>query len=51
MLLLAVIAAATYSLAVYGEQNVLGWGVDPDRYRAACPDYRHYSMAPQYVPL
>ena len=23
--------------------------VDPNKYRAACPDYKQYSMRPQYV--
>ena len=26
------------------EQEVLGSGVDGERYRTACPDYKHYSM-------
>ncbi|KAL8761179.1 MAG: hypothetical protein Q9184_002669 [Pyrenodesmia sp. 2 TL-2023] len=35
-----------YGSGVYDGQDVLGWGADPNKYKAACPDYRHYSMVP-----
>ena len=31
------------------KQEALGFGVDGESYRTACPDYRHYSFIPQYV--
>ena len=31
------------------EQEALGFDYDPVRYKAACPDYRHYAVIPQYV--
>ena len=31
------------------EQNILGSGIDPEKYKPACPDYLHYSVVPQYV--
>lgn len=30
-------------------QEVLGSGIDGERYKTACPDYKHYSVVPQYV--
>ena len=30
-------------------QEVLGYGIDGERYRTACPDYKHYATTPQYV--
>lgn len=47
--LLAALAAGSYAMSAFGEQDVLGYGIDPEKYRAACPDYRHYSMMPQYA--
>ncbi|KAG8527469.1 uncharacterized protein KY384_007621 [Bacidia gigantensis] len=29
-----------------GEQEVLGGGIDIERYKAACPEYEHYAMTP-----
>ena len=34
---------------ILGEQDILGSQIDPERYRAACPDYKHYAVLPQYV--
>ena len=31
------------------EQEALGSGIDGERYRTACPDYKHYAVIPQYV--
>ncbi|KAL8666337.1 MAG: hypothetical protein Q9202_001608 [Teloschistes flavicans] len=44
--LLATLAAGGHAKGIYGEQDVLDNGNNPDRYKAACPDYRHYSMMP-----
>ncbi len=30
-------------------QEALGSGIDGERYRTACPDYKHYALIPQYV--
>lgn len=32
-----------------GNQEALGSGIDGERYKTACPDYKHYSVVPQYV--
>ena len=32
-----------------GHQEALGSGIDGARYKTACPDYKHYSVIPQYV--
>lgn len=32
-------------------QEALGSGIDGERYRTACPDYKHYAVIPQYVPI
>ena len=32
-------------------QEVLGSGIDGERYKTACPDYKHYAVLPQYVLL
>ena len=32
-----------------GIQEALGSGMDGERYKTACPDYKHYSVIPQYV--
>ena len=32
-----------------GIQEALGPGIDGERYKTACPDYKHYSVIPQYV--
>lgn len=32
-----------------GNQEALGSGIDGERYKTACPDYKHYSVIPQYV--
>ncbi|KAL8656943.1 MAG: hypothetical protein Q9226_002414 [Calogaya cf. arnoldii] len=45
-LLLPVTAACVSAIEAYGEQNVLHYDMEPDRYITACPDYLHYSMAP-----
>lgn len=45
----AIVAACVSAIEAYGEQNVLDYDMEPDRYKAACPDYLHYSMTPQYV--
>ena len=34
---------------ILGKQDILGSEIDPERYRAACPDYKHYAATPQYV--
>jgi len=31
------------------DQEVLGTGIDGQRYKTACPDYKHYAIIPQYV--
>ena len=31
------------------DQEALGSGIDGERYRTACPDYKHYAVIPQYV--
>ena len=31
------------------DQEALGSGIDGERYRTACPDYKHYAVTPQYV--
>ena len=33
------------------DQEALGSGIDGERYRTACPDYKHYAVIPQYVPI
>ena len=33
-----------------GSQDALGSGIDPEKYKQACPDYLHYSVVAQYVP-
>ena len=30
-------------------QDLLGSGIDGEKYRTACPDYKHYAIVPQYV--
>lgn len=30
-------------------QEALGSGIDGERYKTACPDYKHYCVVPQYV--
>lgn len=30
-------------------QEALGYGIDGERYKTACPDYKHYAVVPQYV--
>ena len=30
-----------------GNQEVLGHGIDGERYQTACPDYKHYAIMPQ----
>ena len=30
-------------------QEVLGYGIDGEKYKTACPDYKHYAVVPQYV--
>ena len=30
-------------------QELLGSGIDGEKYRTACPDYKHYAIVPQYV--
>ena len=32
-----------------GNQEALGSAIDHERYKTACPDYKHYSEVPQYV--
>ena len=32
-----------------GNQEALGSGIDGERYKTACPDYKHYAVVPQYV--
>ncbi|KAL8913806.1 MAG: hypothetical protein Q9171_001409 [Xanthocarpia ochracea] len=44
--ILAILAACISATGAYGEQEVLDYGMEPDRYSAACPDYLHYSMSP-----
>ncbi|KAI4242117.1 MAG: hypothetical protein L6R40_004159 [Gallowayella cf. fulva] len=39
------LAACVSATGAYGEQDVLGYDMGPERYRAACPDYRHYAMS------
>ncbi len=40
-----------FSIGVFsaGEQEPLQHPIDPNKYRAACPDYKTYAMRPQYV--
>lgn len=30
-------------------EEPIGPWIDPQRYKIACPDYRHYALIPQYV--
>ena len=30
-------------------QGALGMDIEPESYREACPDYRHYAVHPQYA--
>ena len=30
-------------------QEALGSGIDGERYKTACPDYKHYAAVPQYA--
>lgn len=30
-------------------QEALGSGIDGEKYKTACPDYKHYAVVPQYV--
>jgi hypothetical protein len=46
VLLSSSIVAASYD---DGIQEPLRNIIDPNKYRAACPDYKQYSMRPQYV--
>lgn len=32
-------------------QEALGSGIDGERYKTACPDYKHYAVVPQYVAM
>lgn len=32
-------------------QELLGSGIDTERYKTACPDYKHYAVVPQSVPF
>ncbi|KAL8764974.1 MAG: hypothetical protein Q9194_006745 [Teloschistes cf. exilis] len=48
--LVATLAASSHAKGLFAEQDVLDNGIDPERYKAACPDYRHYAMMPQYSP-
>lgn len=32
-------------------QEGLGTGIDGEKYKTACPDYKHYAVVPQYVPM
>lgn len=32
-----------------GEQDPLNANIDPNKYKAACPDYKSYATRPQYV--
>lgn len=31
-------------------EEPIGPWIDPQRYKIACPDYRHYALIPQYTP-
>ncbi|KAL8669663.1 MAG: hypothetical protein Q9168_005759 [Polycauliona sp. 1 TL-2023] len=42
----AVMAACVSAVESHGEQNVLDYDLESDRYKGACPDYLHYSMTP-----
>ncbi|KAL8636140.1 MAG: hypothetical protein Q9228_006431 [Teloschistes exilis] len=44
--LVATLAASSHAKGLFAEQDVLDNGIDPERYKAACPDYRHYAMMP-----
>lgn len=33
----------------WDDQEALGSGIDGQRYRTACPDYKHYAIIPQYA--
>lgn len=33
------------------KQEALGSGMNEEKYKAACPDYKHYSVIPQYALL
>ncbi|KAL8709952.1 MAG: hypothetical protein Q9220_005402 [cf. Caloplaca sp. 1 TL-2023] len=46
IMLVVILAAFAFAAGAYGEQDVLGHGMDPERYKAACPDYLHYSRMP-----
>ena len=38
-----------YDKRAGNDQEALGYGIDGERYRTACPDYNHYAVFPQYV--
>lgn len=42
-------AGALEDVKYGGIQEALGSGIDGERYKTACPDYKHYSIVPQYV--
>ena len=42
-------AGALEDLKHGGNQGALGSFIDYERYKTACPDYKHYSEVPQYV--
>lgn len=43
--------AAAYHVPgrAFDQQDVLLPGAEFNQYKAACPDYKHYSAVPQYV--
>lgn len=38
-----------YEVRDVAVEEPIGPWIDPQRYKIACPDYRHYSLIPQYV--
>lgn len=54
-LVLNIVEGAYETKARHEPRNVaveepIGPWIDPQRYKIACPDYRHYALIPQYVP-
>lgn len=38
-----VLGARNYAVG----QEFIGVGIEPSKYKSACPDYRHYAIIPQ----
>lgn len=45
----SIVHASSGAYGYMDNQDVLGSSINLDRYKAACPEYAHYAMNPQYV--